>query len=137
MSARFFVQSKPARAADAEDDKKAALRFHQRLPGYAATPLVDAADLAQSLGIRQLLLKNESSRFGLPAFKILGASWATYRVLQERVGFSFDDWETLEELRHLLALARPLTLVTATDGNHGRAVAHVAAMFGLEARIFV
>ncbi len=113
------------------------LEFHRRLPGYALTPLLDLPALARDLGIGQLLVKNESSRLGLPAFKILGASWAVYRALQDRLDHPLAPWRTLEELQAQLAPLRPLTLVTATDGNHGRAVAHVAALFGLAARIFV
>lgn len=89
------------------------------------------------LGVGQVWLKNESSRLGLPAFKILGASWAVYRVLEDRLGHSLEPWTNLDELRARIAPLRPLTLVTATDGNHGRAVAHVASMFGLSARIYV
>ncbi|MDQ6939152.1 MAG: pyridoxal-phosphate dependent enzyme, partial [Verrucomicrobiota bacterium] len=116
---------------------RAPLAFHQRLPGYAVTPLIDAPEIARSLGVGQVLLKNESSRLGLPAFKILGASWAVYHVLENRLGRSLEPWTNLEELRQRIAPLRPLTLATATDGNHGRAVARVAAMFGFAARIYV
>ena len=122
---------------NSEPVDRASLAFHQRLPGYAPTPLVDAPELAALLGVRQVLLKNESSRLGLPAFKILGASWAVYRALEARRGDAFGRWETLEELAQVIAPLRPLTLATATDGNHGRAVARVAKMFGLQARIYV
>ncbi len=118
-------------------NERAPLAFHQRLPDYAATPLIDAPGIARGLGVGQVFLKNESSRLGLPAFKILGASWAVYRVLEERLGHSLDPWANLDELRARIAPMRPLTLATATDGNHGRAVAHVAAIFGLAARIFI
>src|SRR5215218_3671081 len=52
------------------------LRFHRRLPGYEETPLVDAQKLASALGVGKVFVKDESSRLGLPAFKVLGASWA-------------------------------------------------------------
>ncbi len=110
--------------------------FHRRLPGYAVTPLVDAADLAAQLGLSHLWVKNESSRLGLPAFKILGASWATYRLLVGRLGTE-PDWHDLDELRAAFAPLGPLTLVAATDGNHGRAVAHTAALLGYAAHILV
>src|ERR671918_762870 len=58
--------------------------FHRRLPGYAPTPLHDMPALAEAAGVGRVLVKDESSRMGLPAFKILGASWATYRVLCDR-----------------------------------------------------
>lgn len=90
--------------------------FHRTLPGYAPTPLVDLPALAEELGVGRVLVKDESSRLGLPAFKILGASWACRRVLDRQPG---------------------AVLVTATDGNHGRAVARVAKQLGTTATVFV
>ena len=105
-----------ARNAVIEPAPSGAQAFHRSLPGYAATPLTALPALAAELGVGQVLVKDESSRFGLPAFKVLGASWACHRVLQERPG---------------------ATLVTATDGNHGRAVARMATHFGVPATVFV
>jgi len=93
-----------------------ALEFHRSLPGYAPTPLVELLDLAGEVGVGRVLVKDESRRLGMPAFKVLGASWACKQVLDRTPG------------------AR---LVTATDGNHGRAVAHMAGYFGVEATVFV
>jgi diaminopropionate ammonia-lyase len=112
-------------------------KFHQRLPSYAPTSLIDVPELAHALGIGQLLIKDESTRLGLPAFKILGASWAVYRALEIRLGQSLEPWRTIDELAGKLESLRPFTLATATDGNHGRAVARVAALFGFQARIYV
>ena len=113
------------------------MRFHRRLPGYEETPLVDAPKLASALGLGKVFVKDESSRLGLPAFKVLGASWAVYRALEERIGEDFGDWQEISELRERLEPLRPLSLVAATDGNHGRAVARVARLLELGARIFV
>jgi diaminopropionate ammonia-lyase len=113
------------------------LRLHRRLPGYGETPLVDAPKLAGALGVGKVFVKDESSRLGLPAFKVLGASWAVYRALQVRLGEEFGDWEEIWELEEHLEPLRPLSLVAATDGNHGRAVARVARLLGLGAKIFV
>jgi diaminopropionate ammonia-lyase len=113
------------------------LAFHRRLPGYAATPLVNAPLLAKRLGVSEIWIKDESRRFDLPSFKIVGASWALYRALGERLGADLEPWSSLEELANRCAPLRPLTLVTATDGNHGRAVAHLAALFGFQAHVFV
>src|SRR5215468_1170576 len=60
--------------------------FHRRLPGYCETPLVEAPRLAEKLGVAKLFVKDETSRFALPSFKVLGASWATYAALRERLG---------------------------------------------------
>ncbi|MGA7227898.1 MAG: pyridoxal-phosphate dependent enzyme [Acidimicrobiia bacterium] len=97
--------------------------FHRTLPGYTSTSLTDLPDLASEFGVRHLFAKDESNRLGLPAFKALGASWAMHRALIDRVG------ETPTE--------QPLTMVAATDGNHGRAVAHFARQFGHHADIFI
>lgn len=95
-------------------------QFHRTLPGYAETPLVSLPTIATALDLGAVLVKDESSRLGLPAFKMLGASWAVHRALQER---SKD-------------LGQP-RLVTATDGNHGRAVARMAKLLGLPATVVV
>jgi diaminopropionate ammonia-lyase len=113
------------------------LEFHRRLPGYSPTPLIDAVGLAARLRVGRVWVKDESSRLGLPAFKVLGASWAVYRALEEHAGSEFEPWSTVDELKDRLRPLRPLTLAAATDGNHGRAVARMAKMLGLGARIFV
>lgn len=111
------------------------LEFHRKLPGYEQSPLHDAPALAENLGIGRVLIKDESSRVGLPAFKILGASWAIYRELEKRV--DLNDWNTLDELAAQLEPLRPMTLSAATDGNHGRAVARMAALLGFDSKIYV
>jgi diaminopropionate ammonia-lyase len=93
-----------------------ALAFHQSLPGYSPTPLVLVPELAAELGVGRLVVKDESWRLGLAAFKVLGASWACRQVLQRHPG---------------------AMLVAATDGNHGRAVARMAAHFGVAVTVFV
>lgn len=103
---------------------------------YEPTSLVDAPALADELGLAELVVKDESWRLGLPSFKILGASWAIYRLLVERIGHE-PEWSSLDELRAAIEPVGALTLVTATDGNHGRAVAHMANRLGYAARIFV
>ncbi len=111
--------------------------FHRRLPSYVVTPLHDLPALARLLGVGQVLVKDESRRLGLPAFKMLGASWAVYRALQEQLPGLDDDWNDVAELAAKVAPLRPLTLAAATDGNHGRAVARMARLLGFEAAIFV
>ena len=107
--------------------------FHASLPGYQQTPFVELPELAGELGLATVFVKDESSRLGLPAFKILGASWAVNWALSERSGFDAPA-TSLTELRER---SGHVTLVTATDGNHGRAVARMAALLGLAARIYV
>jgi diaminopropionate ammonia-lyase len=117
MAFQYLLNPHRSRAfqASAPDASPA---FHRGLFGYAPSELRDALELAEAMGVGRVLLKVETERFGLPAFKILGASWAAERLLEGR---------PLEGI----------TLVTATDGNHGRAVARVARMRGVAAHILV
>ena len=94
--------------------------LHESLPGYAPTPLHSLPSLAEELGLGRVLLKDESSRFGLPAFKALGAFWAAH-------------WAVEQSGRDTASL----TLVAATEGNHGRAVARAASLLGARARIVI
>jgi diaminopropionate ammonia-lyase len=109
-----------------------AIDFHRTLPGYQPTPLRDVPRLATELGVGRVLVKDESSRLGLPSFKILGASYATARALGERFGLSE---VSLGAVRDAVR-GRVVRLYTATDGNHGRAVARVAALIGATATIY-
>jgi diaminopropionate ammonia-lyase len=93
--------------------------FHAGLPGYAPTPLIEVPALAAQLGVGRVLVKDESARMGLSAFKVLGASWAIRQVLSQRPA------------------AAQVLLVAATDGNHGRAVARMARLLGQRALVFV
>ena len=111
------------------------LGFHRTLPGYQETRTVDLPALAQELGVAKVFVKDESSRLGLPAFKILGAAYAVSRAVSARLGVT-DRALPLDELRTRVASAVPVTLYAATDGNHGRAVARVARLIGLPAHIF-
>jgi diaminopropionate ammonia-lyase len=113
-----------------------ALQVHRRLPCYRATPLVDCPELATALGVAQVWVKDESSRLGLPSFKMLGASYAAYRELCHLRGGE-PHWSDLAELRAALAPLGALTLTAATDGNHGRAVARTARTLGYGSRIYV
>uniref|UniRef100_A0AAU2VFI9 Diaminopropionate ammonia-lyase n=1 Tax=Streptomyces sp. NBC_00003 TaxID=2903608 RepID=A0AAU2VFI9_9ACTN len=97
--------------------------FHAALPDYAPTPLTELPLLADELGVGRVFVKDESHRLGLPAFKALGASWAVRRILAERAASGEEPG--------------PVALVTATDGNHGRAVARMARLLGQRAHVFV
>jgi diaminopropionate ammonia-lyase len=94
--------------------------FHRTLPGYAPTPLRKLASVAAELGIGEVWLKDESARLGLPAFKMLGASWAV-----------------AEALRNRRDPDAPAEIVAASAGNHGRAVARCAAQRGVPCRIYL
>jgi diaminopropionate ammonia-lyase len=131
---RSWYLNPDARAWTCPPPPPAAARFHAGLPSYVPTPLVDAPALAAEWGVRRVAVKDESARLGLPAFKALGVSYAIHRVISERAGRSVT---TLDGLRAVLAELPALELVTATDGNHGRALARFARLLGMPARVFV
>ncbi|KAH3967556.1 hypothetical protein HBH51_134690 [Parastagonospora nodorum] len=108
--------------------------FHRNLPDYAVTPLIPLPSLAKELGLGHVLLKDESNRLGLPAFKILGASWAVFKAVAARC--NLPPTSTLEELG-TAARQASIRLVTCTEGNWGRAVSRMAKYLGITAIIFV
>ncbi len=122
-----------------EDGFAAARREIERWPGYAPTPLHDLSGLAKALKIGALWYKDEAPRFGLGSFKALGGAYAVFRWLVERIkaetGRAVDS-ETLlgGSLRETTG---KMTVVTATDGNHGRSVAWGASIFGCRAVIYI
>ena len=103
-------------------------KFHRSFPEYSVTPLRELRSLAKYSGIESIYVKDESFRFVLNAFKVLGGSYATGRCIAQKLGLSIDDLpyeklvspETKEQLGELC-------FVTATDGNHGRGVAWTAS----------
>lgn len=109
---------------------KCARAFHGSVPGYAKSPLVDLRALASHLGLGALFVKDESHRFGLNSFKSLGASYALARCIARLL--SIDDPLSFEDLidAEISGRAGRITFATATDGNHGRGVAHFARRFG-------
>lgn len=109
-------------------------QFHKHLPDYSVTPLTPLPEVAKDLGLGSVLLKDESCRLGLPAFKILGASWAVYRAIAERCELPLT--VTLKELG-IAANKEGIKLVTCTEGNWGRAVARMGKYLQLKATIFV
>ena len=101
--------------------------FHKSLPNYQPTPLVDLKNLAAHYGVKKVWLKDESKRFGLNAFKVLGGSYAIGKYLSQRLGKDINElpYNVLisDEVKKQLG---DVTFVTATDGNHGRGVAWMA-----------
>ena len=113
-------------------------RFHQSFPEYSVTPLVELKSLAEELGVSNIFVKDESYRFGLNAFKVLGGSYAIAREIGTRMGISEEEL-TLARLLQPDVQARlgQLRFVTATDGNHGRGVAWTAKRLGHRAVVFM
>jgi diaminopropionate ammonia-lyase len=107
------------RAVFTPDDFAAVSRFFDARPELAPTPLVPLPALARSLGLGAVLAKDESGRFGLNAFKLLGARFAIEQLLADG------------------SIAPGQTLVCASEGNHGRGVAHTARRVGCHARVYL
>ena len=109
--------------------------LHSSLPEYRPTPLVRLPGLAHRLGVGGILVKDEAHRFGLKAFKALGATYAIYRFLQRQLG----DMITPADRFYRDCNLEPgrFTFCAATDGNHGRGVAWAAARLRQNAVVFM
>ncbi|NLH91153.1 MAG: diaminopropionate ammonia-lyase [Atopobium sp.] len=116
------------------DNVAAARKFHKSFPQYSVTPLADLSRMANHLGLKGLFVKDESYRFGLNAFKVLGGSFAMARYIakETRKDISACDFDylTSDQLQKDFGQA---TFFTATDGNHGRGVAWAAKRLGQKA----
>lgn len=99
-------------------------RFHKSFPEYELTPLRELSNLALKLGVKNIMVKDESYRFGLNAFKVLGGSYAIGSYIAEKLNMDIDElpYEKMisDEVRSKLG---DITFISATDGNHGRGVA--------------
>ncbi len=115
-----------------------ARRFHASFPMYAETPLACLDALASRLGVSKIFVKDESYRFGLNAFKVLGGSFAMGNWIAERLGVPIDElsFDRIVSPETKAALG-DLTFVSATDGNHGRGVAWTAARLGQKSVIYM
>lgn len=105
--------------------------FHQGFPQYKLTPLAKLDAMASHLGIAGLYVKDESWRFGLNAFKVLGGSFAIANYIAQKLGRPIEDmtWDYLTSDQFRQEFPQT-TFITATDGNHGRGVAWAARMLG-------
>ncbi|WP_444658078.1 diaminopropionate ammonia-lyase [Caproiciproducens sp. R2] len=112
--------------------------FHKSFPEYSVTPLVELCSLAKQLGLGDIWVKDESFRFGLNAFKVLGGSYAIGRYLSKRLGVPLSQLPyermTSDKVKQKLG---SLTFVTATDGNHGRGVAWTANRLGQKSVVYM
>ncbi|WP_243612026.1 diaminopropionate ammonia-lyase [Shimia aestuarii] len=107
--------------------------------GYAPTPLVSLEGVARALGVARIEYKDEGPRFGLGSFKALGGSYAALRVLQREIVRRTGEEVALEAIREgrYADACREITLVSATDGNHGRSLAWGCQRFGAPCRIYI
>lgn len=112
--------------------------FHKTIPGYDPTPLAKLDAMASYLGLKEVYVKDESYRFGLNAFKVLGGSFSMARYIAKQTGRDVSDLPynvlTSDALRKEFGQA---TFFTATDGNHGRGVAWAANRLGQKSVVFM
>lgn len=112
--------------------------FHETIPGYAPTPLAHLTHMAEYLGLGDVCIKDESYRFGLNAFKVLGGSFAMAKYIAGQTGRDISelpfDVLTSDKLREEFGQA---TFFTATDGNHGRGVAWAANRLKQKAVVYM
>jgi diaminopropionate ammonia-lyase len=107
--------------------------------GYSPTPLYELRDLAADMGIADILYKHEGTRFGLGSFKALGGAYAAQKLLRRELSRRTGAELSLEDVRKA-AYAREagkITLVSATDGNHGRSLAWGCRRFGSRCHIYI
>ncbi len=120
------------------DTAERARRFHRSFPEYRETPLVELKALSKRLGVASIRVKDESFRFGLNAFKVLGGSYALGSYIAKKLGVDLSElpYERLirPEVRERLG---PITFVTATDGNHGRGIAWTASKLKQKSVVFM
>ncbi|MEN8246592.1 MAG: diaminopropionate ammonia-lyase [Thermodesulfobacteriota bacterium] len=124
--------------AFSEDAAAKVHRFHSQLPKYMPTQLESLKGLAGNWGLGDIFVKDESTRFDLKAFKVLGGSYAVACLVCRELGLGVEeiDYSHLvsDDVRQQI---KHMTLTTATDGNHGRGIAWAAEQLGLKAVIYV
>lgn len=112
--------------------------FHKSFPEYSVTPLVKLDNLSKFLGTGKIYIKDESYRFGLNAFKVLGGSYCVGRYIADRLGMDIGELSCerikSDDIRRRIG---EITLVTATDGNHGRGIAWAANRLGFKSVVYL
>ncbi|KAE9378429.1 tryptophan synthase beta subunit-like PLP-dependent enzyme [Stipitochalara longipes BDJ] len=127
--------AKSYKAPETKDNSAELQAFYKSLPDYAPTRLVPLPDLAAELGVRSVYIKAETSRLGLPSFKLLGASWAVRQAIIHLA--KIPSSSSLDNLRAAVN-QHSIKLCAATDGNHGRSVAFMGRLLGVEEiKVFV
>lgn len=114
------------------------MAFHCQVPGYGPTPLKSLPELAEKCGVKALLVKDESPRFGLNAFKGLGGIYAVAQAAGKLLGLEPEQitFPELKKPEYQVALHQ-MIFATATDGNHGKGVAWAAGLLGCPAKVFM
>lgn len=136
-----YIENK--RAGQAEDTPpdyltveaaKSARRFHQGIESYKTTPLVPLEQLAKESSIGGIYVKDMSNVLGLDSFKVLGASYAIFKLLCQMLGLS-EKTASFADVKNIPK--DEFTFVTATDGNFGKAVAWVSQQLKQKAVVYI
>ena len=114
-----------------------ARNFHMSFDNYEATPLHSLDHLAKTLGVKKIFIKDESSRFDLNAFKVLGGTYAITRLICEKMGKDVSEVNFKYIRQHAAKEIGNVPFVTATDGNHGRGIAWAAYELGQKALVYL
>lgn len=133
------VDTEKASTAFINDEVVGKVRsFHKSFPEYKVTPLQSLKELSKQLGVSNIWVKDESYRFGLNAFKVLGGTYAVGKYLAERLNVDISEL-SFEKLRsnELKEKIGEITFVTATDGNHGRGIAWAAYQLGQKSVVYM
>ncbi|MBR6332085.1 MAG: diaminopropionate ammonia-lyase [Dehalococcoidales bacterium] len=111
-------------------------KLHEMIPGYQPTPLVSLDDLARKLGVKRILVKDESKRFRLNSFKGLGGTYAMFRIICRELELDPGTATLNDIMSHSDKISR-MEFVTTTDGNHGKGVSWAAKLFGCRAHVYM
>ena len=121
------------------DNARPVIEAITQWPGYQPTPLESLSALAADLGVAKIWYKDESKRFSLKSFKVLGGAFAVSRQLTQRIETKTGQRPDIDELLSgkYADIVKDIVISCATDGNHGRSVAWGCQMFGCPCIIYI
>ena len=139
----FIVRMKKKDTRKAEElfdikYSRIARKFHREIPGYKVTPLRSLENLSNMIGLGGIYVKDEAQRLTLNSFKVMGGSFAIFRLIEKKLGLS-DDRMSYEYLLspECHEKIEGLVITSATDGNHGKGIAWASQKLGLKCVIYV
>ena len=139
----FIVRMKKKDTRKAEElfdikYSRIARKFHREIPGYKVTPLRSLENLSNMIGLGGIYVKDEAQRLTLNSFKVMGGSFAIFRLIEKKLGLS-DDQMSYEYLLspECHEKIEGLVITSATDGNHGKGIAWASQKLGLKCVIYV
>lgn len=109
---------------------------HWPLLQQEKSPLISLPGLSQLLGVQAIHIKDESNRSVLNSFKVLGAPVALVRLIMRLWADQAFQAADLFAGKHHQAL-KDFVVISATDGNHGRALAAAAQSIGCQCVIVI